>query len=441
MTPSRWRVQSAWLGGPDLTLDVAIEVADGVITAVDTSPSVDAVPLPGVALPGLVNAHSHAFHRLLRGRTHRQGGDFWVWRESMYETAERLDPDSYEEIATAVFTEMALAGVTAVGEFHYLHHQDGGLPYDDGNEMGHAVIRAARSAGIRIALLDVGYFRTGFGDEPLSRTQQRFSDGTVDQWLERASALADAYKDAPDVVIGLAPHSVRAVSPSDLERVAKAAPPDTPVHIHVSEQVAENTACMEATGLTPIGVLEEAGMLGPDTTLVHATHLTDADIAAIGDASSSVCYCATTERDLADGMGPAAVLAAHGAQLCVGSDSHAIVDIFGEIRGMEMHQRLATGHRGVIGPVELAMAATASGTSALGFSPSTIAVGAPADFITVDVESPRLAGMSLDGPVDQVVFGASAADVADVFVGGQRIVSRGQHHLWEGIRTHLHPDT
>ncbi|MFZ0012872.1 MAG: formimidoylglutamate deiminase, partial [Acidimicrobiia bacterium] len=271
----------AWLGGPALSTGIVIETSDGVITAIESGPDDTAQRLDGIVLPGLVNTHSHAFHRLLRGRTHRQGGDFWVWREKMYELASSLTPESYEAIATAVFIEMALAGVTTVGEFHYVHHQPGGTPYEDPNEMGEALIRAARSAGIGICLLDAGYFNAGFDDRPLGAVQRRFRDATPERWIERATTLAATHADADDVRVGLAPHSVRAVPQSGLRLVAES-DSGLPVHIHLSEQPAENTECLEATGLTPTGLLADTGLLRPGTTLVHATHLGADDIATIG---------------------------------------------------------------------------------------------------------------------------------------------------------------
>lgn len=425
----------AWLGGSSLEPNVSISTEDGVIVSMDHVDEAE-ITIDGIVIPGLVNAHSHAFHRMLRGRTHRQGGDFWLWRERMYELADDLTPESYEEIATAVYVEMALAGITAVGEFHYVHHQPGGRPYDDPNEMGHALIRAARRAGIKICLLDVGYFRAGFDDRPLHPYQERFSDGTVDVWLDRVERLSAEYEQARDVVIGVAPHSVRAVPSDALRRIRERVGQTMPVHIHVSEQAAENRDCLEATGMTPTRLLDEAGLLGPMTTLVHATHLSETDLVVIGRSGSCVCYCATTERDLADGLGPASDLVDAGAALAVGSDSHAVIDLFEEARGMEMHQRLRTGRRGVMDPSTLIEAATSGGSRCLGFPTAGLAVGAAADFVVIDPTSPRLAGMELTS-LDMVVFAATAADVTDTFVDGRRVVADGQHPLWDQVRPAL----
>lgn len=431
-----WVADWAWLGGPTLTSDVTFEVNRGEFTSMGPSePARDIPRLRGVVLPGLVNTHSHAFHRLLRGRTHRQGGDFWLWRERMYEVAGQLTPETYEALATAVYVEMAMAGITTVGEFHYLHHQAGGVPYSDPNEMGHALIRAARRAGIRIALLDAGYFTAGFGDAELHPVQTRFTDRSAGAWLDRVEGMRETHGGDQDVVIGLAPHSVRAVPERVLREVA--ARRIGPVHIHVSEQPAENRDCLAATGLTPTGVLQRAGLLGPEATLVHATHVGEADVADIGRAGAAVCYCATTERDLADGIGPARRLDEAGATLCVGSDSHAVVDIFEEARGIEMHTRLTTGHRGNFPPVRLLEAATVNGAAALGFGGRGLEVGDRADFVVVDPDSPRLSGLEEATALDSIVFSATAADVTDVFVGGRRIVTAGAHPIWDEARRAL----
>ena len=348
----------------------------------------------------------------------------------MYEVAGALTPESYERLATAVFVEMALAGITTVGEFHYIHHQTGGVPYSDANEMGHAVIRAARAAGINIALLDAGYFTAGFEDRPLHPVQTRFGDPNPEAWLDRVDSLRGSYDGHGDVVIGVAPHSVRAVPASALSAVARRHERDTPIHIHVSEQPAENEESIRATGLTPTGLLAHTGLLGSDTTLVHETHLTEDDITTIGSSGSAVCYCATTERDLADGIGPARALAEAGATLCAGSDSHAVIDMFEEARGIEMHTRLATGRRGNFAPEALMASLTSIGSASLGFPSPGLQVGAPADFAVIDTESSRLSGIQDATALDSIVFAATSADVSEVFVRGRRIVSNGQHEAW-----------
>ncbi len=426
----RYLADAAWLGGEALARKVLLEVVDGRFTVVDpASKAKDAKRLKGIVLPGLVNTHSHAFHRLLRGRTHRQGGDFWSWRDRMFEAAVSLDPDSYEEVATAVFVEMAMAGITTVGEFHYLHHRIGGVPYSDPNEMSHAMVRAASRAGIRIGLLDAGYFTDGIGKPTLHPVQERFSDGSVEAWLARVALLAAAYSGDDRVRIGVAPHSVRAVPFDGLRQLGDRVEPGMPVHMHVSEQPAENLACLGAHGVTPVGLLDRVGLLGANMTVVHATHLTDDDISVLGSSRTGVCLCPTTERDLADGIGPSRALLTAGSSISVGSDSQAVIDLFEEARGVELHHRLAAGRRGGFAPATLLEAATCNGATALGFARVGIEVGAPADFIRLDRRSPRLAG--LPARAESVVFSAVAADVEEVFVGGKRIVSDGAHREWK----------
>ncbi len=336
-------LEHAWVDG-SVADDVHVVVADGRFTVVGGDPWPGAEPVPGLTIPGLANCHSHAFHRALRGRTQRGAGTFWTWREQMYDLAGRLDPDSYLELATAVYREMAATGITSVGEFHYLHHQPGGTPYDDPNAMGLALVEAARRAGIRIALLDTCYLAAGPG-RPAEGVQVRFSDGTAEAWQERADELtADL---AGDVVVGAAAHSVRAVPLDDMRLVADWSDRfETPLHVHLSEQVAENEECLDVYGRTPAEVLSEAGALTDRTTVVHATHLTGSDVARIGAAGCWACFCPTTERDLGDGIGPSRALLAAGARLTLGSDSHAVVDLLEEMRALEMDERLAQRSRG-----------------------------------------------------------------------------------------------
>jgi formiminoglutamate deiminase len=297
--------------------------------------------------------------------------------------------------------------------------------------MGHALVRSARTAGIRIALLDAGYFSAGFDQRQLHPVQTRFRDASAADWLNRVEALRAAHADISDVIIGLAPHSVRAVPEAALVELARRHRPGTPIHIHVSEQPEENRECLQATTLTPTRLLDRVGLLGPDTTLVHATHLTADDVTAINASGSTVCYCATTERDLGDGIGPASDLDRGGTMLCVGTDSHAVIDVFEEMRGIELHTRLASGRRGSFAPHRLLAAGSANGATSLGLPGRGLTAGSPADFVVVDTSSPRLTGWDLDTAVDSIVFAAQAGDVTDVFVAGRRIVSDGTHSGWE----------
>ena len=409
--------ERAWLGSSGFVDGVVVEVDGTHITDVSVAePAPGAERLVGLTIPGFANCHSHAFHRALRGRTQQQRGDFWTWRETMYAVADRLDPDTYYALALATYREMALTGITAVGEFHYLHHRPGGAPYADANAMGHAVAQAARDAGLRIALLDTCYLSAGFGAEP-SGVQRRFSDGTVDAWRDRVSALeADATN--PAVVVGAAIHSVRAVPHTALGDVATALP-EAPLHVHLSEQVAENTACLQRHGCTPTQLLAVHGVLSERLSAVHATHLTAGDIALLGEAKCNACFCPTTERDLADGIGPSRQLAGAGATLILGSDSHAVIDMFEEMRAVELDERLVSGQRGSWAAAELLLAATADGHRSLGFVAGQIAPGAWADLVTLDASSPRTAGTAADSGT--VVFAAAAADVRSVIASGRRL--------------------
>jgi len=380
--------------------------------------------LSGLTIPGLVNAHSHAFQRALRGRTHGGRGGFWSWRERMYETAAAIDPDGYRALARATFGEMALAGITAVGEFHYLHHRSGGSPYEDPNAMGRAVIEAAGEARIRITLLDTCYLHGGF-DQEAAGGQLRFSDASVEAWAERVDAL----ETSGGARVGAAIHSVRAVDPGAAAVVAAlAAQRSWPLHAHVSEQPAENEGCRAAYGKTPTEVLAEAGALSERFTAIHATHLAEDDFALLGGRGCGVCLCPTTERDLADGVGPARRLAEAGARLCLGTDSHAVIDQFEEARAVELDERLANSERGIHAAGELLRAATAGGAESIGWPEAgRIEPGALADLVTVGLDGVRLAGTRADRALESVVFAASAADVREVMVGGRFVVRDGAH--------------
>jgi formiminoglutamate deiminase len=417
----------AWLGGAAATADVRIDVQGARITAVSAGvpcPS-GAIRLVGLTLPGLANAHSHAFHRALRGRTQVGRGSFWTWREQMYGLARRLTPDTYFELARAVYGEMVLAGVTSVGEFHYLHHQAGGVPYADANAMSAALVAAAGEAGLRITLLDTCYLRGGFGVAP-NEVQERFSDGNADAWAARL----DEFQPTGDhALVGAAIHSVRAVEPADMRVVAEwAARRDAPLHAHVSEQTAENEQCIAALGATPTAVLAEQGALTARFTSVHATHLTDGDVRLHGQHACAVCMCPTTERDLADGIGPAAALRDAGASLVLGSDSHAVIDLFEEARGVELDERLATHVRGSHDASSLLAAATLAGQRSLGWHDAgALQVGARADLVSVRLDTVRTAGASAATALEAAVFAAGAVDVHSVVVDGRVVVADGLH--------------
>lgn len=409
--------ERAWLGADGFTDGVVVDVEGSHISAVQRgAPPPRAERLPGLTVPGFANTHSHAFHRALRGRTQRDRGDFWTWRQTMYTIAERLDPDTYYALALATYREMVVSGITAVGEFHYLHHRLTGAPYDNANAMGHALIAAARDAGLRIALLDACYLSSGFGRSPQG-VQQRFSDGTVEAWRSRVARLDDGGDSR--VVVGAAIHSVRAVPQPALSEVA-AALPSAPLHVHLSEQVAENAACLERHGCTPTQLLADSGVLSDRLSAVHATHLTADDVAQLGRSTCFASFCPTTERDLADGIGPSRALVDAGVTLTLGSDSHAVIDMHEEMRAVELDERLRSQRRGHWQAAELLAAATVNGHRSLGFPDAgRIEAGSWADLVTIATDSPRTAGTGSD--TETVVFAATAADVTSVIVGGKPV--------------------
>jgi len=417
----------ALVGRGEVEAGVLVETDGGRIAAVTTgvgkAPQ-EATRLSGIVMPGLANAHSHAFQRALRGRTHSGRGDFWTWRDAMYELASRLDPDLYLPLARATFGEMALAGITCVGEFHYLHHGLGGARYEDPNEMGRAVVEAARQAGLRITLLDACYLHGGISREP-DPAQRRFVDGDAEEWASRVAGLHDG----DGARIGAAIHSVRAVDPEAARSVAAwAREREAPLHAHVSEREEENAQSREAWGRSPTAVLEEAGALSERFTAVHLTHPQAGDLDLLGGSGGACCLCPTTERDLADGIAAARRLRAAGIDLALGSDSHAVIDLFEEARAVELDERLETGERGRNPASDLLRAATADGHARLGWlEAGRIEKGAIADLVAIDLDSPRLAGTGPEHAIDSLVFAATAADVRDVIVGGHEIVRDRAH--------------
>ena len=452
---TRYWCESAWIDGA-VAHGVLLSADDtGTLTAVetgiDTAPS-DAEAVSGFVLPGGVNAHSHAFHRMLRGRTHGDGGTFWTWREVMYSVAAKLDPQAYETVARAVFAEMLAGGYTSVGEFHYVHHAQDGTPYgterprgdaeagterprgDASDDAGHrahamerALARAAASAGIRIRLLDTCYL-TGGIDSELSAEQARFGDGTIDGYMDRHAGLIGAFADEFPVEtpgesfvhVGAAIHSIRAVPAANLQRFTELS---GPVHVHLSEQPAENEASQEAYGATPTEVLARSGVVDDRLSAVHATHLSEEDIAILGGSRSTIVMCPCTEADLADGIGPARELADAGAVISLGSDQHVVLDALRETQGLEAGERLRSGQRGRFSPAELITALTAGGARSLDLPVGGLEVGKACDFVAVRTDSMRTMG-SLD---EQIILTASASDVHLTVSGGKVRVRDGVH--------------
>ncbi|MFT7475136.1 MAG: formiminoglutamate deiminase [Verrucomicrobiales bacterium] len=396
--------------------------------AVDSIAGDDAVRLPGVTLPGFANAHSHAFHRALRSRVQAERGTFWTWRDLMYTAAERLDPDNYYRLAVGVFAEMALAGTSCVGEFHYVHHSPDGTPYDDANAMGKALLAAAQRVGIRITLLDTLYLHGGLTESGYAApvgAQRRFTDGSADSWAARVDALSTTNTQR----IGAAIHSVRAVDPKSMRAAVEwTADREAPLHAHVSEQVAENEQCVRHHGCSPVELLGSVDALTSRFTAVHATHLSESDIAHLGSCGATVCMCPTTERDLGDGIGPTVPLIGAGARLSLGSDSHAVIDQMVEARAVEMHERLASETRGVHSAFELLEMATSNGHRSLGWEDAgQIRAGQRGDLTTISFSSQRLAGTLPEFAVEAAIFASTTSDITSVVVDGEQIVCDGQH--------------
>jgi formimidoylglutamate deiminase len=427
-------------------------------------------------LPGMVNAHSHAFQRVLRGRTEYRTSDqrdsFWTWREMMYSAATRLSPEDIYDSSRMAFLEMALGGVTSVGEFHYLHHAPDGGAYDDPNLLAKEVIRAANDVGLRIALLRVAYARSGFQTDANPR-QARFIEGPdAYLWnleslmgdLGRENARENSNQSDPNGTLpddrasetawaGVAPHSVRAVPLEYLRSViGYANEHGLKTHMHVAEQPAEVSACVEEYGRTPTALLESEGLLNRDFTAVHAIHVTPKAIAAFARTGAMVCACPTTERNLGDGVVPADEYQRNGAAICLGTDSHAQIDLLEDARELEYHTRLQKLERAVLNPGKPSAAdaaipdgrasdtarylfdcATINGARSIDAPGGTLAAGKPADFFTVDLDDPSIAGASQNDLLAGIVFTLSRAAVREVVVGGKPVVSEGRHLIQEEV--------
>jgi len=431
--------------------DRAVVCDDGkVVQIVDGNQAPDGVRLKNRAmLPGLVNAHSHAFQRVIRGRTERRSQNttdsFWTWREQMYDAANRLEPEDIYAISRMAFLEMALTGITAVGEFHYIHHARDGSTYSDPNLLAREVIRAARDAGIRIALLRVAYARAGFQTEADPR-QTRFIEHSPDTYLKHLEQLlaAPELKDGMSWA-GIAPHSVRAVPLDYLKRIGEFANErELPVHMHVAEQPAEISACIEEYGRSPVALLETEGLLSKGFTAVHAIHVTPKAIGAIARAGALVCACPTTERNLGDGVVPVDAYFNAGVLVALGTDSQIQIDLLEDARELEYHLRLQQTARNVLAPQDetsssalaqrLFNCATINGAKSIGFNGGgKLEPGAPADFFTVDLDDPSIAGASQDDLLATIVFSLSRTAMRDVVVAGKQIVENGRHRDQQAI--------
>jgi len=375
----------------------------------------------------MANVHSHAFQRLLRGDVQRRDlgrkDTFWTWREAMYDLALRLDLDALEAAARLTYAESLEAGYTAIGEFHYVHHAPDGQPYPDPVAAARAMMRAARQTGIRLTLLWTAYARGGF-DQPLSERQRRFGAADLDGVYRALDALAPE-ADGERLAIGLAIHSVRAVPPAWLQPLAEAARErGLPLHAHVSEQPAEVDACRDATGLSPVALLDREGVLGPDFTAVHATWLDDHDLALLEASGATVCLCPTTECDLGDGVPRTADLFKAGVPLCVGSDSHAVIDPFAELRMVEHQARAATGRRCVLVDEE---GAVAPALVRVGHDHGYRALGLPAEGDTVTLDASSRALQDTRDTLAAAMTAGHPGLVDRVTVAGETLVEGGRH--------------
>ena len=391
-------------------------------------------------LPGMVNAHSHAFQRVIRARTEYRtstNDSFWTWREMMYLAANRLDAEDIYDASRMAFLEMALSGITSVGEFHYLHHAPDGTSYEDPNLLSKEVVRAARDVGLRITLLRVAYARAGFNalENP---KQKRFIELDPDSFLVNYDQLADYFATDEMVTTGIAPHSVRALPLQYLrEIVGHARSRKAPVHMHVAEQQAEVAACMTEHGRSPVELLATEGLLSNRFTAVHAIHVEENCARLLASAGSMVCACPTTERNLGDGIIPADMYLKLGVPMCLGTDSQVQIELLEDARELEYHIRLQRQQRVVLAPAEEAErsvlatrlfdAVTRHGADSLGFSSGVVHEGEAADFFTVDLDDPSIAGAQDEDLLAVIVFSSSRSAVRDVFVGGKQIVTDGRH--------------
>jgi formimidoylglutamate deiminase len=424
----------------------------GIITRFSRAPAdlAGAQRLKGRAvLPGLVNVHSHTFQRVIRGRTEwrnqGQRDTFWTWREKMYDAATRLTPEQIYQTAKAAFLEMLLSGITTVGEFHYLHHQADGNRYSDPNLIGKLVIQAAREVGLRIVLLRTAYSRAGYGKAP-NPGQTRFITGDAATFIsdtEELSSWVKKYRSRGEAEVGVAPHSVRAVSRDYLLEIANyARRRELCLHMHVSEQPGENEACIQEYGVSPVTWLQGMGLLGPRFTAVHAIHISEAEAGFLADSGSSICACPTSERNLADGAVPADWLLARGANISLGSDSQIQIDLLEDARLLEYHLRMQQLQRVVLDPQApgrerlsqiLYEAASKAGAKSLRQNVGELAVGKPADFIAIALDDLSVAGASPEMLLANVVFSLERTAVKDVYVGGRCVVTDGCHSLQESI--------
>lgn len=399
-------------------------------------------------LPGLVNVHSHTFQRAIRGRTeHRTGAShdtFWTWREAMYHAANNLSPEDIYDVARMAFVEMLASGMTSVGEFHYLHHAPDGTFYDDPNLLAQQILSAAQSTGVRAALLRTAYARAGWKTAP-NPGQARFLTPRLDDFVRHTEALREwvARNCPPDAAwVGIAPHSVRALRLDYLIGVFDyARSRGMKIHMHVSEQPAEIEASEGEYGMRPIELLHRHELLGPDFTGIHAIHISDEEICQLAGSKARIGACPTTERNLGDGIGPAEKWSAAGVTTCFGSDSNIQIDLLEDARQFEYHLRLKLLERAVLAPDQepetlarrLLESATQIGAESIGAPAGSLAAGRTADFFTVDLSDPSIAGAGRESLLTNIVFAGQRTAVRHVYVGGRLVIQDGRHPLQDEI--------
>jgi formimidoylglutamate deiminase len=429
--------QGAFIRRGGLLVDDAGKVID-IATQRDV-PADLVIELPGKCLlPGFVNAHSHSFQRLIRGKAESRvvsGKDFWSWRGTMYHAAAQLDPREVYDVARMAFLEMALAGTTTVGEFHYLHTAPDGNAYEDPNLLAKQVIAAAQSVGIRIVLLRTAYLRSGF-ELPRDSEQSRFFE-TATEYLANMERLVREYPASSQVRFGVAPHSVRAVPRDALNNIIHwSRIENLPIHMHVSEQLAENEACIREYGCTPIEMLHRDKLLGRYFTAVHAIHISQSEIATMAEVGASICACPTTERNLGDGILAADAVMSAGIPVALGSDSQAHIDPLEDARELDYHLRLVHQQRAILDQIDgeplanrLFRCATLNGARALSVPTGEFSIGSMADFLTVDLDDVSIAGCSEPSLLSSLVFSLQRSAIRDVAVNGKLIVQDGKHAL------------
>ena len=422
--------------------DVRIGVADGLITAVAAGAARDgAEHVEGIAVAGLPNLHCHAFQRGMAGLAERRGpqaDSFWTWREVMYHFLERLTPDDVEAIAAFAYMEMLEAGFTTVGELHYLHHDIDGRPYADLAEMAARIAKASAETRIGLTLLPSFYAYGGFGGAPPSPGQRRFLNDP-DRFLELLERCRAIVTDLPAAQVGIAPHSLRAVTPATLRAVCQAVP-DGPIHIHAAEQMKEVDECIAALGRRPVQWLMDNAGLDARWCVIHATHTTEQEIRALAASEAVVGLCPLTEASLGDGIFDGAGYLAAGGRFGIGTDSNIQIDAAAELRQLEYGQRLARRSRNVMTLQEgestgrrLFATALGGGAQALQRPIGALATGLRADIVLLDGEHPDLASRRGDQWLDAWIFVAGRGAVKAVLVGGETVVDAGRHRMRPAI--------